>query len=93
MNKWALVALGSTVVVCGRSRADVVDASASADAASKMGILKTVNDRLANEFIGADGLVLDYVGDIPTPEEIAELKPNAMGWWCPIENGLSRVRP
>ena len=50
-------------------------------------ILKTVNDRLAREFISHDGLMLDYVGDIPTPEEIADLKPNAMGWWCPIENG------
>ena len=51
------------------------------------GILREVNTRLAQDFIGHDGLVLDYVGDIPTPEEIADLKPNAMGWWCPIENG------
>ena len=50
-------------------------------------ILQTVNDRLAKEFISHDGLLLDYVGDIPTPEEITDLKPNAMGWWCPIENG------
>ena len=50
-------------------------------------ILRTVNDRLAGEFISHGGLLLDYVGEIPTPEEIAELKPNAMGWWCPIENG------
>lgn len=50
-------------------------------------ILRTVNDRLLREFISADGLLLDYVGEIPTPEEIADLKPNAMGWWCPIENG------
>ena len=50
-------------------------------------VLRTVNDRLAKEFLSADGLLLDYVGEIPTPEEIADLKPNAMGWWCPIENG------
>ena len=50
-------------------------------------VLRTVNDRLLREFISADGLLLDYVGEIPTPEEIADLKPNAMGWWCPIENG------
>ena len=56
-------------------------------AADSAAILKTVNDRLANEFISHDGLLLDYVGEIPTPEEIADLKPNAMGWWCPIENG------
>ena len=61
--------------------------STVACAADEVDILKTVNDRLAGEFISHDGLLLDYVGDIPTPEEIADLKPNAMGWWCPIENG------
>ena len=72
--------------------AGIVSLAASADdsvgvTGTEGKILRTVNDRLANEFIGADGLLLDYVGDIPTPEEIADLKPNAMGWWCPIENG------
>ena len=56
-------------------------------AALPQSVLSTVNDRLSHEFIGADGLLLDYVGDIPTPDEIADLKPNAMGWWSPIENG------
>lgn len=50
-------------------------------------ILTEVNGRLEREFIGNNGLLLDYIGDIPTPEEITDLKPNAMGWWCPIENG------
>ena len=50
-------------------------------------ILSDVNKRLEREFIGHDGLLLDYVGEIPTAEEIADLKPNAMGWWSPIENG------
>ena len=59
----------------------------AADGAGSAAILRTVNDRLAKEFISHDGLLLDYVGEIPTPEEIADLKPNAMGWWCPIENG------
>ena len=50
-------------------------------------VLAEVNARLEHEFIGAEGLLLDYVGDIPCAEDIAELKPNAMGWWTPIENG------
>ena len=50
-------------------------------------ILVEVNSRIEREFISKDGLMLDYVGEIPTPEEIADLKPNAMGWWSPIENG------
>ena len=60
---------------------------AAAESRSPCEVLKTVNARLVAEFLSADGLLLDYVGDIPTPEEIAELRPNAMGWWCPIENG------
>ncbi len=42
---------------------------------------------LWSKFIGADGLIHDYVGDLPTPEECALGKPNAIGWWSPIENG------
>lgn len=62
-------------------------ATLAGGATDEAAILKTVNDRLAREFISHDGLLRDYVGDIPTPEEIADLKPNAMGWWCPLENG------
>ena len=42
---------------------------------------------LWSKFIGADGLIHDYVGDLPSPEECALGKPNAIGWWSPIENG------
>lgn len=50
-------------------------------------VLRKVNDRLEREFMSHDGLLLDYVGEIPTPKDIRELRPNAMAWWCPIENG------
>lgn len=38
------------------------------------------------------GIVLDYAGldgfvPLPTPEECADGKPNALAWWCPAENG------
>ena len=72
------------LAVAAMSFAAALCCRAADDAAA---ILRTVNDRLAREFISHDGLLLDYVGDIPTAEEIADLKPNAMGWWCPIENG------
>ena len=58
---------------------------ATADAAAD--VLEKVNARLEREFISAEGLVLDYVGDIPDAGEIAENRPNAMGWWTPIKNG------
>jgi len=33
------------------------------------------------------GIVRDYVGELPTPEDCALGRPNAIGWWSPIENG------
>ncbi len=37
--------------------------------------------------IDRHGVILDYVGEIPTPEDCALGRPNAIGWWSPIENG------
>ena len=45
------------------------------------------NAVLWKKFIGADGLIHDYVGEIPTPEDCVQGRPNAIGWWSPIENG------
>ncbi len=33
------------------------------------------------------GIVRDYVGETPSPEDCSLGRPNAMGWWSPIENG------
>ncbi|MDP4659698.1 MAG: hypothetical protein NWS11_06680, partial [Opitutales bacterium] len=38
-------------------------------------------------FIDGHGIVRDYVGELPTPEDCRLGKPNAIGWWSPIENG------
>jgi endo-1,4-beta-xylanase len=38
-------------------------------------------------FVDEHGIVRDYVGDLPTPEDCRVGKPNAIGWWSPIENG------
>ncbi|MCX6908731.1 MAG: hypothetical protein NTY01_11895 [Verrucomicrobia bacterium] len=37
--------------------------------------------------IDKHGIVLDYIGEIPTPEDCKLGRPNAIGWWSPIENG------
>jgi len=42
---------------------------------------------LWTRFVGADGLIHDFVGEIPTPEDCRLGRPNAIGWWSPIENG------
>lgn len=38
-------------------------------------------------FIDGHGIMRDYVGEPPTPEDCRLGKPNAIGWWSPIENG------
>ncbi|OQB85554.1 MAG: Beta-glucanase precursor [Planctomycetes bacterium ADurb.Bin126] len=42
---------------------------------------------LWDKFIGRDGLIHDYVGELPAPEDCKLGRPNAIGWWSPIENG------
>jgi len=49
--------------------------------------LEQAHGLLATKFLAADGLLLDYIGEIPTPKDCLECRPNAMGWWSPIENG------
>ena len=65
-----------------RARAD----GETADAAQK------VHDEIWRRFVDEHSLVLDYTdfdGSFPraTAEECREGKPNALGWWTPIENG------
>ena len=43
--------------------------------------------RLWKERIDTHGVILDFIGEIPTPEDCALGRPNAIGWWSPIENG------
>lgn len=42
---------------------------------------------LWHRFVDPHGIIRDYVGDLPTPEDCTLGKPNAIGWWSPIENG------
>lgn len=37
--------------------------------------------------VDAHGVILDNLGEIPGPEDCRLGKPNAIGWWTPIENG------
>lgn len=45
------------------------------------------HDELCGRLLSPQGLLWDYVGELPTPKDCAESRPNAMGWWSPIENG------
>lgn len=42
---------------------------------------------LWSKFIGDDGLIHDFVGELPSPDDCEQGRPNAIGWWSPIENG------
>lgn len=50
-------------------------------------IVEQAHAELWKHRIDSHGLILDFVGEIPTPEDCALGKPNAIGWWSPIENG------
>ena len=43
--------------------------------------------QLWGRYVDRNGVILDYVGEIPTPDDCAVGRPNAIGWWSPIENG------
>lgn len=45
------------------------------------------NHELWNKFIDKYGIVNDFVGEIPTAMDCRLSRPNAFGWWTPIEDG------
>jgi hypothetical protein len=50
-------------------------------------VIEKAHNVLWSFFVDRHGIILDYVGEVPTPEDCALGKPNAIGWWSPIENG------
>ena len=75
-----LAAAGSACLARPSSAADAASAVAQAHA------------ELWRRFIDAHGVMIDFADldgavNPPTPEECREGKPNALGWWSPIENG------
>jgi len=49
--------------------------------------VKQAHLELWRRLIDRHGIIHDYVGELPTPEDCRLGKPNAIGWWSPIENG------
>lgn len=53
---------------------------------------KQAHSEIWRRFIDKHGVMLDFTDldgsvELPTPEECRAAKPNALGWWSPIENG------
>ena len=49
--------------------------------------VEQAHSELWRKFVDRHGIIRDFVGELPTPEDCALGKPNAIGWWSPIENG------
>ena len=39
------------------------------------------------KFVSPQGILYDYLGEVPTPKDCAECRPNGVGYWSPLENG------
>jgi hypothetical protein len=49
--------------------------------------MEQAHAELWSRLVDRHGIVLDNAGELPTPEDCQLGKPNAIGWWSPIENG------
>lgn len=81
MNRRAFIA--STLVASAFRPLVAADAAVGAELAHR---------EIWRRFIDKYGIMIDFADmdgkvSLPTPEELREGKPNALGWWAPIENG------
>ena len=49
--------------------------------------VEQAHSELWSRLVDSHGIIRDFVGELPTPEDCALGKPNAIGWWSPIEDG------
>ena len=81
MNRRIFIAFALASICLSQAKA--ADASSAAQQA---------HSELWRRFIDPYGIMIDFADmngkvSLPTPEECREGKPNALGWWSPIENG------
>lgn len=60
--------------------------------AAELAKAREIDAVLESRFLSSDGVMYDYTGLdgevlLPTPRECEQSKPNALGWWSPVENG------
>lgn len=85
MHRRTFLQLSLAAAACS-SRAGAAETTFAGAAAEQ------AHNEIWRRFIDAHGILLDFTAldgtvDLPTPEECREGKPNALGWWAPIENG------
>jgi len=81
MNRRTFLAL--TLVSSGLTRLRAASPASGAERAHR---------EIWRRFIDGNGIMIDFAAmdgsvSLPTPEECQLGKPNALGWWSPIENG------
>ena len=64
----------------------------AAEPRSAVDSVKQAHTEIWRRFIDQHGIMIDFAAldgsvSLPTPDECREGKPNALGWWTPIENG------
>lgn len=55
--------------------------------ASTAAAVEQAHETLWSARVDRHGILHDFVGELPTPEDCALGRPNAIGWWSPIEDG------
>jgi hypothetical protein len=55
--------------------------------ASVAGAVEQAHAKLWSGHVDRNGIILDYIGEIPAPEDCTLGKPNAIGWRSPLANG------
>jgi hypothetical protein len=70
----------------------VVPSLWAADSSSSAAACEQAHAEIWRRFIDSHGVMIDFAEldgsvSLPTPEECRLGKPNALGWWSPIENG------
>jgi hypothetical protein len=48
--------------------------------------VESAHNTLWGKFMNPRGFIQDFAGDLPAPEDCLLGRPNAIGWWSPIEN-------
>lgn len=75
----ALILFGLTVSVTSADHAPFHASTAAA--------VEQAHQQLWKDRVDIHGIIHDFVGELPTPEDCTLGRPNAIGWWSPIEDG------
>lgn len=86
MARAGLLALLAVSVIAGAAAAAERASPGDAEPRPVQQAVDQAHAALWSKFVSPHGFLFDYVGEIPTPEDCALGRPNAIGWWSPIEN-------